>query len=367
MRVIFPFTYFDEYYALRYREQLMAIADHVELLTLFITIGKETTLEHENIKCVYDRIQPPSWEPNPLYVNNMKDNFAKYSFYNYWGKLPLINRLSKDTKCLDGDIVLGMSGAGWQQVFHNLIGDRKGIPVVHRMRGNGRVERKLNNNIVNRIFNDTLENISYRMYDHFIPISKDFKKILIDRGVSKNKISNPIGLGVNTDIFSPSLEEGEYVGYFGRMSPEKGSDFLLKLMWKTPFVKYLIAGSNNGEVVFPSNVTYMGQVDKTSMSDLINQCRMILMPSRSEGVANGILEAYACGKPVLGSVNAFADSLPIYLPPLELYLPLWVEAVRDAETQCFRSISKQARRWACEHSWDKFGKKMTNELRTVIE
>ena len=366
MRVIFPFTYFDEYYALRYQDQLKAIADNVECLTLFINVGKETTLEHENIKCVYARLLLPGQVLKPRYINNWKDKVAKYSLYRYWGKLLLLYRLSKDAKSLDGDIVLGMSGDGWQEVLHTLIGIRKGIPSVHRMRGNGRYARALNNSLAVRVFNETLEIISYQNYDHFIPINSDFRNILIERGIPESKISNPIGLGVNTDVFSPSSEEGEYVGYFGRMSHEKGSDFLLKLMQKTPFIKYLVAGPNRRELIFPSNVTYVGQVKKTKIPSLINQCKLILMPSRVEGVANGILEAYACGKPVLGSVNAFAESLPTYLPPLELDLDLWVEAVRDAETQSFRTVSKQARLWALEQSWDKFGVKMVNELRKVI-
>ena len=367
MRVIFPFTYFDEFYAQRYWDQLMAIADNVEKLTLLINRGKLTTLTHENIRCEYVRLLPQDWEVDVFYVNTWKDYLAKYSLYGYWGKLPLINRLSKEAKHLDGDIVLGMSGAGWQQVFHNLVGIRKDIPVVHRMRGNGRYERMLMNNLVNKVFNDTLEIVSYKLYNHFIPINRDFRNLLIKRGVDEDKISDPIGLGVNTDTFSPSREEGEYVGYFGRLSYEKGSDFLLDLMRKTPFIKYLVAGSNRQDVVFPSNVTYVGRVDKTEIPDLINQCKYVVMPSRSEGVANGILEAYACGKPVLGSVDTFAESLPTYLPPLELNLDLWVEAICDAETACFRSTSKQARQWALEHSWSKFGKRITNEMKKVIK
>lgn len=365
MKVIFPFTYFDEFLAQRYREQLEAIADNVECLNLIINEGTKTSLDHKNIECHYDQLVNPHQQEKE---KTLKDTLETYSGFAYWGKTSYIPRLIKKFTDVDGDIVLGMSGAGWQQVFHNLLGRRKGIPVVYRMRGNGRYERKLNNNnLVNRVFNDNLENISYLMYSHFIPINSAFRQLLIERGVAEHKISDPVGLGVDTGMFSPSKRGGEYVGYFGMIAKKKGGDLLLNLIKKTPTIKYLIAGANGMGITFPPNVVYEGRVRKSMMPGLINRCKYIILPSRSEGLSNCILEAYACGKVVLGSKHAFADSLPRYLPELDLDLDQWVQEIRDMEGRSFYSLSKQARLWALEHSWKKFGIKMTNELKKVVE
>ncbi len=365
--VIFPFTYFDNFYALRYGEQLKAIADNVHHLNIVINIGTKVDLEHDNIRFHYDRLISPDHVPNKYYVNNLKDNIAKFSLYAYWGKLPYIYRLAKRAMWVSGNVVLGMSGAGWQELFHNLIGIKKNIPVVHRMRGYGKYERSINNNIANRFFNDGMENLSYRMYDRFIPISNNFKRILLEQGIKEERISEPIGLGVNTDMFKPNGEEGEYIGFFGRCSNEKGIKFLMSLIRSTPDIKYLIAGSNDYDIKFPDNVKYVGRVKKTTMPKLINSCKAIVMPSLSEGIPNGTLEAYGCGKIVIGSKRAFDKSLPYFIDPLDFDIEQWKNAIYGLDDINISSLSKQARRWALDNSWSKFGAKMAKELEKVTQ
>ena len=367
MRVIFPFTYFDNFYALRYAEQLKAIADNVNELNIVINIGTKVNLEHDNIHFHYDRLLPPNHIPNKYYVNNLKDNIAKFSLYAYWGKLPYIYKVAKRAMWVNGDVVLGMSGAGWQEVFHNLIGLKKDIPVVHRMRGYGKYERSISNNIFNRFFNDGMENLSYRMYNRFIPISWNFRRILLEQGIDYDKVSDPIGLGVNTDMFKPDGYDGEYIGFFGRCSKEKGIDFLLSLIRSTPDINYLIAGANDKNIVFPDNVEYVGRVKKTQMPMLINSCKAIIMPSLSEGIANGVLEAYACGKVVIGSPNVFDTSLPYYINPIEFNIEKWQKAIYGLEDTNLNSLSKQTRRWALNNSWSKFGEAIVKELEKVTQ
>jgi len=365
--VIFPFTYFDDFYAIRYAEQLKAIADNVHHLNIVINIGTKVELEHDNIRFHYDRIIEPNHVPNKYYVNNLKDNIAKFSLYAYWGKLPYIYRLSKRAMWVHGDVVLGMSGAGWQELYHNLIGIKKDIPVVHRMRGYGKYERSINNNIANRFFNDGMENLAYRMYNRFIPISNNFKRILKAQGISDDRISEPIGLGVNTDMFKPTGERGDYIGFFGRCSNEKGIWFLKELMERTPDINYLVAGSNDKNIVFPDNVEYVGRVKKTTMPKLINSCKAVIMPSLSEGIANGILEAYACGKVVIGTPNAFDTSLPYFIKPIEHNITKWQRVLYGLDCTNLSSLSKKARQWALDNSWSKFGEKMGTELKKVIQ
>lgn len=367
MKVIFPFTYFDKFYALRYSEQLKAIADNVDELNVVINRGSRVEIDHDNIHFHYDRLLKGDYVLNKYYVNTLKDNIAKFSLYAYWGKLPYIYRLSKRAMWVNGDVVLGMSGAGWQELFHNLIGVKKGIPVVHRMRGYGKFERSINNNIFNRFFNDGMENLSYRMYDRFIPISHNFKRILVEQGINDERISEPIGLGVNTDMFKPTGERGDYIGFFGRCSNEKGIWFVKELMERTPDINYLVAGSNDKNIKFPSNVEYVGRVKKSTMPKLINSCKAVIMPSLSEGVANGILEAYACGKVVLGSPNAFDSSLPKYIEPIERNITKWQRALYGLDCTNLSSLSKQARQWALKTSWSSFGVKMGKELKKVIQ
>ncbi len=111
------------------------------------------------------------------------------------------------------------------------------------------------------------------------------------------------------------------VGYIGRLSEEKGiinfikatSDFLtpetdLKILigGDGPLKKDLISYIDNDKT--NSVFDYVGWIRHEELPDYLNKLRLLILPSYSEGLPNIMLEAMACGTPILASsVGAIPD------------------------------------------------------------
>ena len=77
---------------------------------------------------------------------------------------------------------------------------------------------------------------------------------------------------------------------------ELGSDFDLRIV--ANFRESDVAG-------YPPNMTFLGRVGEKGLVEEYQRCDALLFPSRWEGFGYTVLEAMACGKPVI-STNASA-------------------------------------------------------------
>ncbi|MFX0134401.1 MAG: glycosyltransferase family 4 protein [Candidatus Hodarchaeota archaeon] len=103
--------------------------------------------------------------------------------------------------------------------------------------------------------------------------------------------------------------------FAGRLVLEKGIDIfykVLKILNNSPYhtnLKFLIAGSGDLKIQNYikdlsnkfSNVTYLGYVSQEKMPELYQKCDLFVSPSRTETFGWTILEAQACGVPVIAS------------------------------------------------------------------
>jgi len=105
-------------------------------------------------------------------------------------------------------------------------------------------------------------------------------------------------------------QEGEYIAYAGRLSPEKGVSVLLDAAAKTPDISYKIAGTgpeeetlrNKAKKLALKNIEFVGWLTETNMYNFLQQARLVIQPSLwYENYPYSILEAKALGKIVLGS------------------------------------------------------------------
>jgi glycosyltransferase involved in cell wall biosynthesis len=141
---------------------------------------------------------------------------------------------------------------------------------------------------------------------------------MIAMGVNKEKI-HVIYNGVDHQKFhiqhAISKEKtDDYILYIGNLKKEKGVIELLRgfaaISEKHPTLKLLYAGPGNlrGEIssqakylTISDKVILLGSVDHDQLPELISQARVLALPSYNEGVPNVVLEAMACGIPVLVS------------------------------------------------------------------
>ena len=116
-------------------------------------------------------------------------------------------------------------------------------------------------------------------------------------------------------------EREEIVGYVGRLSEEKG---ILKFLQAIPMVlkrkvfsEFVIGGDGllSSEITEYSSyrnlnnkVKLVGWIPHKELSSYLNELKLLVLPSFSEGLPNILLEAMACGTPVLATpVGAIPD------------------------------------------------------------
>ena len=111
-----------------------------------------------------------------------------------------------------------------------------------------------------------------------------------------------------------SADEG-YLLYFGRLSPEKGVNELLRAMVRLPHIPLVIAGDGPERARLEAlakelnlrQVLFAGMVHGEKLQKLIAGCSFSVFPSHAyETLGKSILESYAWGRPVIASRPGFA-------------------------------------------------------------
>lgn len=143
------------------------------------------------------------------------------------------------------------------------------------------------------------------------------------------KYKNKIVIGnvfVDMAIYSErnTIIDREYsVGYVGNLDERKGINNLIKgfsnISEKHPNLKLLIGGKGPLQTIVEAaaknneNIKYRGLISTQDLPNFYNELKVFILPSISEGVPNVLLEAMACGTPVLstpvgGIPNLIVDS-----------------------------------------------------------
>jgi glycosyltransferase involved in cell wall biosynthesis len=102
------------------------------------------------------------------------------------------------------------------------------------------------------------------------------------------------------------LSSGEYVGFAGRVSPEKGVDIFLAAAARMPNIPFKVAG--DGPVISemraraPGNVEFLGRLGVDDLLAFYRQSRMLVAPSLwFEPFGMVVVDAMALGVPVVAS------------------------------------------------------------------
>lgn len=159
----------------------------------------------------------------------------------------------------------------------------------------------------------TIEAYAHRMMrvrdkvDAFISPSEFLRSKHIKRGFNPEKIFH-VPLFLPPEVFRVSQGDQGYLLFIGRLEPLKGIPELLKACAKVPEVKVKLAGhiaeALVGEIPasLPSNVEYVGVKQGDELVDLLANATAVVLPSLYyENQPFSILEAFACGKPVIAS------------------------------------------------------------------
>ena len=162
-----------------------------------------------------------------------------------------------------------------------------------------------------------------------IALSNDIKFHLLSMGCRENKIEL-IPNAVDTTMFSPGQENileskwgisGPVILFVGRLAAEKGVGVLIQsfheIIKEVPTAKLVIVGKGPKESDLKSmqkddstNISFIEKVESRLMPNIYAGCSVLVAPSYREPFGNVVLEAMACGKPVIGSyVGGIKDTI----------------------------------------------------------
>jgi glycosyltransferase involved in cell wall biosynthesis len=205
-----------------------------------------------------------------------------------------------------------------------------------------------------------------------IAVSNALRSRMTDLGMPAERIA-VLRNGVDTQVFSPvpRAEARERLRIdkraacvlgVGNLVPEKGFDLLIRALADWPAARLLIIGEGSqrsslgalADAVMPGRVEFRGNMPQDELRFAYAAADVLALPSLREGWPNVLLEAMACGTPV---VAARVGGVPEIVGPhgpgrvLDDRNPqAWMQALR---TSCEAPQDpEQVRRYAALFGWD---------------
>jgi glycosyltransferase involved in cell wall biosynthesis len=175
--------------------------------------------------------------------------------------------------------------------------------------------------------------------DRIFAVGAPLRRAVVALGVPAARVA-AFERGVDRDKFSPGSPRGarERLGlptdrpimlWVGRMVPVKGLDILLK-SWPAaarhiahPLLILIGDGQERASLerqaaAFGDTVQFVGDVAHDALPDWYRAADCVVLPSRSEGVPNVLLEGLACGTPfvasAVGGIVELRDSESVTVP-----------------------------------------------------
>ncbi|TXF99444.1 glycosyltransferase family 4 protein [Massilia arenae] len=178
-----------------------------------------------------------------------------------------------------------------------------------------------------------------READGIITVCKALKDEMVQLGVAPDNIT-PLRNGVDLERFQPidrtaaRAAVGLVPGRFtllsvGLLDPRKAHDLIIRALPRLPDVDLLIAGIGPErknleqlarELGVQDRVTLLGAVPQTELKNYYNAADALVLASSREGWANVLLEAMACGTPVVAS-NVWGTPEVVAAPEAGVLMP----------------------------------------------
>lgn len=205
----------------------------------------------------------------------------------------------------------------------------------------------------------------------FITVSESSRQALIENGISAAHI-DLIYNGVDCERYQPGEKSATpLMVYLGRLRHYKSVDTAIRtlpaLTKSFPGLRFSIAGSGPAtadlralatELGVIDQVQFCGRVSEDEKITLLQRAHVVVNPSLKEGWGLTVLEANACGTPVVGAdVPGLRDSIRHrqtgYLVPYGDHEAM-AEAIATllAHPEQRREMEARALEWGRQFSWD---------------
>ncbi len=230
---------------------------------------------------------------------------------------------------------------------------------------------------------ETMLPLLYRRWP-FVAVSPSSRDDLIKRGLPGERI-RVVPNGLDHRLYAPgdrAQHERNTVLFVGRLEHYKGADVLLDA-WagvraKRPDARLILVGSGSAEgklraqaARLGNGVTFAGFIPDEEKRDLMRRARLLVQPSFKEGWGLTVLEANACGTPVVATrVPGLRDSVRdgetgLLVPPgNSTALAQGILRLLDDDTLHAR-LATAALRWSAHFTWEAVTASFAEILRAV--
>ena len=255
-------------------------------------------------------------EKNPKSFHEFIDGYEVFRFkpmLNFLGNsitssmiLPLLNKMDAF------DIVHAHSHLFFSTNITAFIRKLKKTPLI--VTNHGFVSQSVPMNI-QKIVLPRLAKWTYLNADAVICYTFEMKKEMENWGVSSDNV-RIIHNGVNIDLFKPqNIDNKEYdIIWIGRYVPGKGLEFFVQsisdLTKDFKNIRVLMVGSGplkkqiekmTNDLGLTNHITFIEKISNNDLPFYYNKSKVFVLTSLEEGVPRTILEAMACGIPVVCS------------------------------------------------------------------
>jgi glycosyltransferase involved in cell wall biosynthesis len=153
-----------------------------------------------------------------------------------------------------------------------------------------------------------IERIAYKLADGIITTSKSNLEY-VERNYKPRGIHVLIPNYVETGVFKPmeiAMKKGS-ICFIGRLTKQKNLFALLEALKGLPYTVSIIGSGEQEEQLktFATtnkvNAKFLGNIPNHDLPEILNQHELFILPSLWEGMPKTLLEAMACGLPVIGT------------------------------------------------------------------
>ena len=219
----------------------------------------------------------------------------------------------------------------------------------------------------------------------FLAISESTRNDLVARGIPRERVA-VVRCGLDQSAYSvavrPEARNRPVVVFVGRLRKYKGAQYLIRafpgVLRRVPEARLEIVGDGPyrgrlealaRSLAIGDRVAFLGALGQREKVDALNRALVAVAPSPKEGWGLTVIEANACGTPVVASrspglVESVRDGETGILVPHGDVEALAGAISRLLEDRALRlAMAESGIRWAHEFTWDR----CYRESRAVIE
>lgn len=221
------------------------------------------------------------------------------------------------------------------------------------------------------------ERISLRFSNRVIFVNKyQMEKCgALDKSVFIPNGIDPVTRSESTSFLNKhGIRQGEYLLAVGRLTPEKGLEYLVEAAGRLPQVQQVvIAGASDHDSAYrelleslDSNhkVVFTGYTTGEDLRQLYSHARAFVLPSVNEGFPMVLLEAMAYGLPILCS--EIPGTRQVDLPEDDYFVVRDVDSLCDAITRLLDTPNKVRQYDLLQYDWQSIARQVQQQYNLAI-